>query len=225
MRTLSQCKLYAILDTGYCPPERMGRMLEKMITGGIDIVQLRAKGMASDRLAELVKDLHPLSRAASVPFIINDHPGLVASTGAEGAHIGVEDMSVVEARKLAGRKCLIGKSSHGIDQALDGAAQGADYLGFGPLFATATKPDYLPIGTAAIQEVYQRVAVPVFCIGGIKLGNLPMLRLQGAQRVVIVSGILLAPDPSDYCQQCIALMNQLSLPPAAPADPQAAISG
>jgi thiamine-phosphate pyrophosphorylase len=218
MRTLSQCKLYAILDTGYCPPGRMGRMLEQMIAGGIDIVQLRAKGMAPDRVLELVGDLHLLSRAASVPFIINDHPSLVGSTGVEGAHIGVEDMPVAEARRLAGRKCLIGKSSHSIDQALDGAGQGADYLGFGPLFATATKPDYLPIGTAVIREVYQKVSVPVFCIGGIKLDNLPMLQQKGAQRFVIVSGILLAPDPSDYCGQCLAVINRRSLPSAAPAD-------
>ena len=208
MRTLRQCKLYAILDTGYCLPERMGMMLEKMIAGGIDMVQLRAKGMAPDRVGELVRELHPLSRAAAVPLIINDHPGLVGCTGAEGAHVGVDDMTVPEARRLAGRVCWIGKSSHSIDQALHGAGQGADYLGFGPLFATATKPDYVPIGTTGIRELYQKSKVPVFCIGGIKLENLPSLQLAGAQRVVVVSGILLADDPGIYCQQCAKFLNQ-----------------
>ena len=76
MRPLDQCRLYGILDTGYCAPERMGAMLEQMIAGGVDIVQLRAKSMALDRIAELARELHPVSRAAGVPFIINDHPSL-----------------------------------------------------------------------------------------------------------------------------------------------------
>ena len=84
MRTLDQCKLYGILDTGYCAPERMGAMLEQMIAGGVEIVQLRAKGMDPDRIGELARELHPLSRAAGVPFMINDHPELVGETGVDG---------------------------------------------------------------------------------------------------------------------------------------------
>lgn len=182
----------------------MGPMLEKMIAGGVDIVQLRAKGMAPDRVAELARELHPISRAAGVPFIINDHPALVGETGVEGAHVGVEDMSVADARRLAGRDCWIGKSSHSIGQALEGAAQGADYLGFGPLFPTPTKPDYIAIGTDEIQEVNRRIAIPVFCIGGIKSENLPAVLAAGARRVVVVSGILVATDPAAYVRDCVA---------------------
>ena len=167
MRNLDQCRLYGILDTGYCAPDGMGAMLEQMIAGGVDVVQLRAKGFPPDRIAELARALHPLSRSAGVPFIINDHPALAGETEVEGIHVGVEDMTVAEARRLAGRPCWIGKSSHSVAQAREGAAQGADYLGFGPLFATPTKPDYAPIGTAEIRAVYQEIQVPVFCIGGI----------------------------------------------------------
>lgn len=184
----------------------MGRMLECMIAGGVDIVQLRAKGMAPDRVAELARELHPLSRAAEVPLIINDHPALVAETGVEGSHIGVEDMTVAEARRLAGRVCWIGKSSHSLAQAQEGAGQGADYLGFGPLFATPTKPDYVPIGTADIRAAYGEICIPVFCIGGIKLENLPGVMAAGAQRVVIVSGLLLAADPAGYAGACARLV-------------------
>ena len=206
MRTVEQCRLYGILDTGYCEPDRMGAMLEQMITGGVDIVQLRAKGMFPERIAELARELHPLSKAAGVPFMINDHPALVAWAGVEGAHVGVEDMTVAEARHLAGPACWIGKSSHSLSQAREGAGQGADYLGFGPLFATPTKPDYVPIGTAEIQAVYQHIEVPVFCIGGIKRENLPEVLACGAQRVVIVSGILLAADPAGYARACTDLL-------------------
>lgn len=202
MRTPDQCKLYGILDTGYCAPECLGTMLEQMIAGGVEIVQLRAKGMPPDRIAELARELHPLSRAAGVPFILNDHPALVGETGVEGAHVGVEDMTVAEARRQAGTACWIGKSSHSVVQAMEGAGQGADYLGFGPLFATPTKPDYQPIGTAEIREVHARVALPIFCIGGIKLENLAAVRAAGARRVVIVSGILQAPDVADYIRHC-----------------------
>jgi thiamine-phosphate pyrophosphorylase len=203
MRTLDQCRLYGILDTGYCDPSLLGRMLERMITGGVDIVQLRAKGMAPDRIAELAGELHPVSRAAGVPLIINDHPALVAETGVEGAHVGVEDMTVAGARRLAGRACWIGKSSHSLAQAREGAGQGADYLGFGPLFATPTKPDYVPIGTEDIRAVYREIALPVFCIGGIKRENLAEVMASGAERVVIVSGILLATDPAGYTRACV----------------------
>ncbi|MDB6070719.1 MAG: thiamine biosynthesis protein ThiS [Verrucomicrobiales bacterium] len=182
----------------------MGPMLEKMIAGGVDIVQLRAKGMAPDRVAELTRELHPISRAAGVPFILNDHPSLAGETGVEGAHVGVEDMSVAEARRLAGRACWIGKSSHSIAQALEGEEQGADYLGFGPLFPTPTKPDYIAIGLADIREVNERIAVPVFCIGGIKSENLPVVLAAGARRVVVVSGILVAADPAAYVRDCVA---------------------
>lgn len=206
MRTLDQCRLYGILDTGYCAPDRMGAMLEKMIAGGVDIVQLRAKGIPRDRIAELTRELHPLSKSAGVPFIINDHPALAGETEAEGIHVGVEDMTVQEARRLAGRPCWIGKSSHSRAQARDGAEQGADYLGFGPLFATPTKPDYSPIGTTEIRAVYQEIGVPVFCIGGIKLENLAEVLAAGAQRVVIVSGLLLAADPERYGQDCSRLL-------------------
>lgn len=182
----------------------MAAMLEKMIAGGVDIVQLRAKNMPPDRIAELARSLHPISRAAGVPFILNDHPALVGETGVEGAHVGVEDMSVDEARRLAGRACWIGKSSHSIAQALEGAAQGADYLGFGPLFSTPTKPDYIAIGTDEIHEVNRRITIPVFCIGGIKSENLPAVLAAGARRVVVVSGILVAADPAAYVRDCVA---------------------
>jgi thiamine-phosphate pyrophosphorylase len=147
-----------------------------------------------------------------VPFIINDHPSLASETGVEGIHVGVEDMTVAEARRLAGgRSCWVGKSSHSLLQALDGAGQGADYLGFGPLFATATKPDYVPIGTDEIRAVYEQIRVPVFCIGGIKQENLAGVIASGAQRVVIVSGILLAVDPVAYTRACVDQLAQAGI--------------
>jgi thiamine-phosphate pyrophosphorylase len=206
MKPISHCRLYGILDTGYCAPEAMPAMLAAMLRGGVDVVQLRAKELPADRILELARQLHPLSLAAGVPFVVNDHPSLAAEAGVEGAHVGQDDLGVTEARRLAGAGKINGLSTHSLAQAEAGAAQQPDYLGFGPLFATPTKPDYTPIGIHDIAEVHRRVSLPVFCIGGIKQENLPAVLAAGAQRVVIVSGILNAPNPEDCVRACRELL-------------------
>lgn len=198
MKAITDCRLYGILDTGYCEPDQMPAMLAAMLRGGVDIVQLRAKHSPPDRILELARELHPLTAAAGVPFILNDHPSLAAEAGVEGVHVGQDDMSVADARRLAGQGSIAGLSTHSLAQAEAAVASQPDYIGFGPLFATPTKPDYTPIGMAEIAAVHRRVNLPVFCIGGIKRENLPAVIAAGARRVVIVSGILTAEDPEDY---------------------------
>jgi len=207
MKPITSGRLYGILDTGYCAPDAMPAMLGAMLRGGVDVVQLRAKELPPDRVLELTRQLHPLSFAAGVPCIINDHPALAAEAGVEGAHVGQDDLRVAEARRLAGPGKIIGLSTHSLAQAEAGAAQQPDYLGFGPLFATPTKPDYTPIGVHDIAEVHRRVRLPVFCIGGIKRENLPAVLAAGAQRVVIVSGILQAANPEEYVRACAAAIS------------------
>ncbi len=206
MKSLRDCYLYGILDTGYCEPDAMHAMLEAMLRGGIDIVQLRAKDLSPDRILELARGLHPLSREKGVPFIINDHPALGAEAGVEGVHVGQDDLSVAEARRLAGAGKIVGLSTHSLAQATAAVDSAPDYIGFGPLFATLTKPDYVPIGTEDIAAVHRQVDLPVFCIGGIKKENLPAVLEAGARRVVIVSGILTAPEPAGYVQECVAFL-------------------
>ncbi len=207
MKLITDCRLYGILDTGYCAPDKMPAMLAAMLRGGVDIVQLRAKHSPPDRILELARELHPLSAAAGVPFIINDHPSLAAEAGVEGAHVGQDDMTVGEARHLAGQGSIIGLSTHSLSQAEAAAAAQPDYIGFGPLFSTPTKPDYTPIGMADIAEVHRRVSLPIFCIGGIKRENLPAVIAAGARRAVIVSGILTDEDPAAYARECAALLH------------------
>jgi len=206
MKSISDCRLYGILDTAYCNPAAMPAMLAAMLRGGIDIVQLRAKDLHGDRIVELARDLHPQTAAAGVPFIVNDYPLLAAEAGVEGAHVGQDDVSVAEARRMAGQGRIIGLSTHSVAQATAAAASGPDYIGFGPLFATPTKPDYTPIGVDQIKEVHRRVTMPVFCIGGIKRENLALVAASGARRVVIVSGILNASDPEAYVRECAGML-------------------
>jgi len=206
MRSVTDCYLYGILDTGYVSPGKMAPMASALIRGGVDILQLRAKGCSTDEILTMATELVPICRKAGVPFILNDHPQLVRETGADGAHVGQEDMSVAEARRQAGPEAIIGKSTHSVAQAAEAAGEKPDYIGFGPLFATPTKPDYTPIGTGDIVTVHERLSLPIFCIGGIKLTNLGTVISAGARRVVIVSDLLLASDPAGQTASCKALL-------------------
>ena len=203
---LSSRPLYGILDLGYVSAADAPRVLEQMLAGGVDLVQLRAKGRPLDQVAALALPLQRLCTAAGIPFLLNDHPQLASALGLDGVHVGQDDLSVAEARRLLGPGRIVGKSTHSVAQAVAAAAEQPDYLGFGPLFATPTKPDYPPIGIEEIRRVQELVALPIYCIGGIKRENLGALLAAGARRVVIVSGILLAPDTAGYCREIKALL-------------------
>ncbi|MEP6686466.1 MAG: thiamine phosphate synthase, partial [Verrucomicrobiota bacterium] len=146
----------------------------------------------------------------ATPLIINDHAEIARMVAVEGVHVGQGDLAVAEARRIAGRSLLVGKSTHSLAQAKVAEAEGADYIGFGPLFATPTKPDYAPIGLTDIERVQREVNLPVFCIGGIKLENLSKVIAAGARCVVIVSGLLHAADVAEYARAVHALLNRES---------------
>ncbi len=131
---------------------------------------------------------------------MNDHAEIASRVPVEGVHVGQDDDSIEVARRKAGRIVLIGKSTHSLDQALAAQHEGADYIGFGPIFATPTKPDYAPIGLADIKRVHADVSLPIFCIGGINIGNLQSVIDAGAKRVVMVSALLKAHSIVDYAR-------------------------
>ena len=204
---LSECRLYGIVDLSYVAAADVCRIATLMIAGGVDVLQLRAKRESTATISAIAHELRDLTGERGLPLIVNDHPEIARSVGADGVHVGQDDLAVAAAREIAGPECVIGKSTHSIEQAVHAADEGADYIGFGPLFATPTKPDYAPIGTAQIQEVHSRVQLPIFCIGGIKLGNLAQVVAAGAQRVVIVSGLLQAPDVAEYARRAKAMLS------------------
>jgi thiamine-phosphate pyrophosphorylase len=208
---LSCSRLYGILDLGYVEIRDSGKMAEAMIAGGVDLIQLRAKGHGSAEIAELAANLHRVAAERGVPLIINDHSEVARIVSAEGVHLGQDDVPIAEARKIAGANCMVGKSTHSVDQAIRAFYEGADYIGFGPIFATPTKPDYPPVGLHEIQKVHDAVRIPIFCIGGIKLGNLSEVIEAGARRVVIVSGLLQAPDPAEYARSAKQMLCHRSL--------------
>lgn len=186
--------LYGILDLGYVKPDAVETMTRALVEGGVDILQLRAKHFTASDVESFARTMLPVTRDNGVPFVINDHPHVAAIVGSEGVHVGQDDLSVEEARRIVGPGCFVGQSTHSVAQASAAIAGGADYIGFGPLFATGTKPDYVPIGLEDIATVQAFATVPVFCIGGVNLDRLEAVLAAGARRVVVVSAFLCAPD-------------------------------
>ena len=203
IQKLHHTKLYAILNTGYSNPANWPQLAQALIDGGVGALQIRAKHAANDEIAAWARQVLAISAPAGVPLIINDHPAVAVSVGANGCHVGQDDLSVAEVRKITGKDIFIGKSTHSLAQAIDAQAEGADYIGFGPIFATPTKPDYQPIGPDDIRQMTETISIPHFCIGGIKKENAASLKLFGAQRIVIVSGLLLAANPAAYAREVL----------------------
>ena len=203
---LSRSRLYGILDLSYVDIRDARKVIGEMIDGGVDIIQLRAKAQSAAQVAPLAAELHRAMQERGAPLIINDHPEIVRIVPAEGVHVGQDDVPIAEAREMAGANCVVGKSTHSVDQAIRAFYEGADYIGFGPIFATPTKPNYSPIGLDEIRKVHEAVRIPIFCIGGIKLENLPEVIAAGARRVVIVSGLLQAQDIASYARSAKKLL-------------------
>ncbi len=203
--TLREARLYGIIDRAYVSGEDAAGVLEKMVAGGIDVVQLRAKNCGVDEVRALAEKLLPVARATGIPLLVNDHVAIAQAVEVAGAHLGQDDETIAIARAVVSRPILIGKSTHSLAQAMAAEEEGADYIGFGPLFATPTKPDYAPIGLENIRAVHERVSLPIFCIGGIHINNLQRVIDAGAKRVVMVSAILKAHSITDYVR-CVTDM-------------------
>jgi thiamine-phosphate pyrophosphorylase len=193
---LASARLYAILDLGYVAEDQVETVVLQLLDGGADLLQLRAKGHDPNHILELARRIQPLCQRSGVPFIINDHPAVAVAVGADGVHVGQDDGSLSAVRAVVGEGMFVGRSTHSLPQAIAALEEGADYIGFGPLFPTPTKEGRAGIGmeniAAAEAEVGRRI--PLFCIGGIKGSNLDAVLAAGARRIVIVSALLQAAD-------------------------------
>ena len=196
-------RLYCILDLGYVTEQNAEKVTLSLLNGGADLLQLRAKNHDLTIIERVARRLLPLCRAAGIPFILNDHPTLAASIGADGVHIGQDDGSLADARarvnsalRIPHSAFLIGRSTHSLAQARAALAEGFDYIGFGPLFPTPTKAGRPAIGLHEIAAMEREVGekIPAFCIGGITPETLPTVLAAGARRVVVVSALLQASD-------------------------------
>jgi thiamine-phosphate pyrophosphorylase len=187
------------------PAERVMEVASGAARGGADVVQLRHKSMPRGELLELAKRLR--LALEGVLFIVNDHVDIALLSGADGVHLGPDDISVASARRVAGERLLIGASASTPERAREAVAQGADYLGCGPAFATPIKAEKKVLGPEGIAAIAGLVGVPVFAIGGIDASNLARLTAAGLHRVCVIRAVGDAPDPEKAARELRAMLS------------------
>lgn len=194
--SIVDARLYGIVDFGYVSAETAAETTVNLVEGGADLVQLRAKGVSRNLITKAAREIAGVCKAMGVPLIINDFPEIAVEIGADGVHLGQEDGEIDDVRRMTGKNMLIGRSTHSLIQAGEALRDGADYIGFGPLYPTPTKQGRPAIGLNEIAAMETEVGsrIPAFCIGGIQPGNLAKVIEAGATRVVVVSHLLLAAD-------------------------------
>lgn len=191
---LERSRLYLI--AGARPGGRpLADVLGPALAGGVDVFQLRDKHAGDEELLAAAAVASELCREAGALFVLNDRPDLVAATGADGAHVGQDDMPVARARTLAGPEALIGRSTHSPVQVDAAHADGADYLGVGPVHATPTKPGREPVGLDLVRYAAAAATRPWFAIGGIAEATVAPVVEAGATRLAIVRAVAEAGDP------------------------------
>lgn len=190
---LDGARLYAI--TPDAPSGNVEALVTAWIRGGADMVQLRSKALARGEVLALARRLAPVCADAGVLFIVNDHLDIAMLSGADGVHLGEDDLSLDAARRIAGPDLVVGASAATPQAARSAQAAGADYLGAGPAYATPIKAAKPPIGPGGVRAVQESVNVPVFAIGGIDGDRVPELRSAGVHRICVIRALAGAADP------------------------------
>ncbi|TVR51603.1 MAG: thiamine phosphate synthase [Puniceicoccaceae bacterium] len=214
--TVARARFYALLDTGYTDPgsNSWETTCQALLRGGAGLIQLRAKSESPAERRRLLERILPFFEPGRIvprppPLIVNDDLGLACAFPNLGLHVGQDDIPPEEARRSLGPGRILGLSTHSLDQARAALALPPgtlDYFAVGPVFPTATKPDYPSVGLDLVRRVAAlQPTLPFFCIGGITLENAPEVIRAGARGLVAVSTVLQAPDPAAV----VAAFNQL----------------
>lgn len=192
-----QLMVYAVTDRAWIGKMSLCEQVEAALKGGATMVQMREKSLTDDTVQDYLEEarsLRALTERYSVPLIIDDNIKLALLCGADGVHVGQNDMDAAQARALLGSDKILGVTAKTVEQALKAQEQGADYLGSGAVFGTSTKADALPMTMERLGEICRSVSIPVVAIGGICLENIGKLKGSGAAGAAVVSGIFGAED-------------------------------
>jgi len=187
-KLLANCNLYLILDTNVNRIEELFEIAKQSIEAGVDILQIRAKLLSDDEIRIFSQKIMPFVEA-SCYFIINDRVNLVESIPGIGLHVGQEDISYLEARQKLGEDPIIGVSCQTLDHLKVAQEQGADYVGFGSIFKTKTKPDRSSMEYGLLKEAVKCTQIPLFAIGGINLNRVDRLKDMGVKRFAICRAV------------------------------------
>lgn len=203
-------RLYAVTDRAWVGRQTLYEQVEDALRGGATCVQLREKQLDKEAFLAEARQIAALCKAHGVPFIINDDLDIALACGADGVHVGQDDMPAAEVRRRAGRDLIVGVSAHNVAEARKAAADGADYLGAGAVFTTSTKQDVTALSHAGLKAICDAVDIPVVAIGGINAQNLMELQGTGVDGVAVVSALFGAQDIEAAARNLRALSEEMT---------------
>lgn len=206
----AKLKLYLVTDNSLSLGRSLLDVIGEALRGGVTIVQLREKDIATREFVELARAVGSLLAPLSVPMIINDRVDVALAAGADGLHLGQSDMTYIDARRLMGTDAIIGLSIENSAQAVESIRlDGLDYVGASPIFSTPTKTDTAPaLGLAGLEQIRGIVRVPIVAIGGLNRDNIPAVISAGADGIAVVSAICSAPDPAEAARLLNTIINK-----------------
>jgi thiamine-phosphate pyrophosphorylase len=196
-----------VLTDGRQSPAEFEQLISILVDVGVGIIQLRDKGLDDRGLAERARQLRRLTRGTTTLCIVNDRADIAAIVGADGVHIGQEDLSVKDARAVVGQRMLIGVSTHNLEQARTAVLDGANYLGAGPTFSSHTKTFDAFAGTEYLRQVAGEVRLPTFAIGGIARDNLDDVFVCGIERVAVSSAVIDSANPAAAARELVGRLH------------------
>jgi thiamine-phosphate pyrophosphorylase len=202
---LAAARLYLVC------PARPRDWLEAALRGGVDVIQLRDKEAGDEAILAAAPAFRAAADAHGALFVLNDRPDLVAATGADGVHVGQDDLPVGEARAIVGDDLIVGRSTHSPAQVDEANGLDVDYIACGPLVETPTKPGRPAAGLDLIGHAAAHARVPWFAIGGIDPALARRAAALGAERIVVVRAITEAPDPEAAARELRAALEEVSV--------------
>lgn len=201
--------LYAVTDRKWLGEQTLYEQVESALRGGVTCVQLREKELNDEDFLKEAIEIKELCRKYNVPFIINDNVDVAIKCAADGIHVGQDDMAAKDVRKLVGEDMIIGVSAHSVEEALEAVKNGADYLGIGAIYSTATKQDADMVTIETLGDICKAVEIPVVAIGGLNKGNIANLNGSGVDGVALVSAIFAAQDVEKECLELYRISQEM----------------
>lgn len=190
----SSLLLYAVTERSWLKNRTLNDAVEEALEAGVTFLQLREKNLDYDSFLQLAIEIKKIADKYKVPFVINDNVDVAIACGADGVHVGQEDMDAKEVRKIIGPDKILGVSAETVEQAIKAEQSGADYLGVGAVFPSPTKLDAEVVSYETLKEICKAVSIPVVAIGGINEDNAMRLAGSGIAGIAVISAIFAKDD-------------------------------
>ena len=201
--------LYAVTDRRWSKGTTLYEQVEQALQGGVSTIQLREKNLSDEEFFKEAMEIKELCKKYNVPLIINDNVEVAIKCGADGVHVGQEDMEASKVREKVGPDMIIGVSAHNVEEARRAVSNGANYLGVGAVFSTSTKDDVDVLKKETLKDICLAVDVPVVAIGGINQDNIVELKGTGVDGVAVVSAIFSSENIVETCKKLRKLSEKM----------------